>query len=264
MGLFDKMKDRAQNVITTQTDNLKSKNIAGKNIGELIKPIENKAIDLKSQFELDRSEDHITLELALTDKIINTVKNDGLDISVRKDKFGEFYFSKHFNVNSERFRLIDLDINYPKYTSSKVTKTTGTTKQQGRMGSAAAGAFLGGTSGALIGASRGKKSTIDLTTTTETKVKGPLMNTKTTAKLIFHSTETQKDKIIKVIIDDSKNKKFNDMFLHSVTKITRNQEVASSQNTSPIQEVKELKELLDMGILSREEFEAKKKELLNL
>ena len=38
----------------------------------------------------------------------------------------------------------------------------------------------------------------------------------------------------------------------------------SNDVKSPVEEIKEYKELLDMGIISKEEFEKKKKELLNL
>ena len=49
--------------------------------------------------------------------------------------------------------------------------------------------------------------------------------------------------------------------------ILKKEETVSSQETlikDPIEEVKKLKELLDMGILTQEEFDKKKKELLNL
>ena len=39
---------------------------------------------------------------------------------------------------------------------------------------------------------------------------------------------------------------------------------SSSSNTSSLDEIKKLKELLDMNAITQEEFEAKKKELLNL
>lgn len=44
-----------------------------------------------------------------------------------------------------------------------------------------------------------------------------------------------------------------------------NQKEKSENNTSnPYEEVKQLKELLDMGIITQEEFDLKKKELLKL
>ena len=49
--------------------------------------------------------------------------------------------------------------------------------------------------------------------------------------------------------------------------ILKKEETVSPQETlikDPIEEVKKLKELLDMGILTQEEFDKKKKELLNL
>ena len=41
-------------------------------------------------------------------------------------------------------------------------------------------------------------------------------------------------------------------------------EKETNAEVNPYEEIKKLKELLDMGILSQEEFDKKKKELLNL
>ncbi|WP_028042120.1 SHOCT domain-containing protein [Candidatus Stoquefichus massiliensis] len=46
--------------------------------------------------------------------------------------------------------------------------------------------------------------------------------------------------------------------------LKKDEPVESKVSNDPIEEVKKLKELLDMGILSQEEFDKKKKELLNL
>ena len=48
------------------------------------------------------------------------------------------------------------------------------------------------------------------------------------------------------------------------TKKEENNNPQENNTNDPIEEVKRLKELLDMGILFQEEFDKKKKELLNL
>ena len=52
--------------------------------------------------------------------------------------------------------------------------------------------------------------------------------------------------------------------LEIITKKEENNIPQENNTNDPIEEVKRLKELLDMGILFQEEFDKKKKELLNL
>ena len=52
--------------------------------------------------------------------------------------------------------------------------------------------------------------------------------------------------------------------LEIITKKEENNTPQENNTNDPIEEVKRLKELLDMGILFQEEFDKKKKELLNL
>ena len=47
-------------------------------------------------------------------------------------------------------------------------------------------------------------------------------------------------------------------------KNTNNQQTRTVEAKSPVEQLKEFKELLDMGIITQEEFDAKKKELLGL
>lgn len=54
-------------------------------------------------------------------------------------------------------------------------------------------------------------------------------------------------------------------YVERTTELPTNQKEKSENNTSnPYEEVKQLKELLDMGIITQEEFDLKKKELLKL
>ena len=76
-----------------------------------------------------------------------------------------------------------------------------------------------------------------------------------------------------VVYSDSSFKKSNKQINDDFEEIKRYiEDFNSSQNNttvvqnvkSPVEQVKELKELLDMGAISQEEFDKKKKELLNL
>lgn len=54
-------------------------------------------------------------------------------------------------------------------------------------------------------------------------------------------------------------------YVERTKELPKNQKEKSENNTSnPYEEVKQLKELLDMGIITQEEFDLKKKELLKL
>ena len=54
-------------------------------------------------------------------------------------------------------------------------------------------------------------------------------------------------------------------YVERTTELPTNQKEKSENNTSnPYEEVKQLKELLDMGIITQEEFDQKKKDLLDL
>ena len=76
-----------------------------------------------------------------------------------------------------------------------------------------------------------------------------------------------------VVYSDSSFKKSNKQINDDFEEIKKYiEDFNSNQNNttvvqnvkSPVEQVKELKELLDMGILSEEEFESKKKQILNL
>ena len=49
-----------------------------------------------------------------------------------------------------------------------------------------------------------------------------------------------------------------------VSKLSREESQAQSSSVSVADEIKKFKELLDIGAITQEEFDAKKKELLNL
>lgn len=103
-------------------------------------------------------------------------------LKFRKDKNGLYYFGNSFQEGAGHLKLIDFIWDGPQY--DLVSKTTGNNKTHGRAGSALVGAAVAGPVGAVVGASLGKKTKVNTTTTTEQREKD------TVAFLVFESTET--------------------------------------------------------------------------
>lgn len=258
MGLFDKVKNKAAKIVTDQVDNLKNKDIGGINIGDMVKPLEDKTSKYIEQREVDKTEPSISLHLLPGEKLLSSIPNTKL----RRDKNGYYYFSNHYDTDAEKFDLETYDVRYPKYTSKTETKTTGTIKTKGRMGSALVGGALAGPVGATIGASRGKKSTVDLTTKDVTITKGPMFVKDPILTVKLRSIETGSVKAFHAVA--TVGKKLDDANAFFKFREGRQNVEQLQPEQSPVEQVKELKELLDLGIITQEEFDTKKKELLNL
>lgn len=247
MGLFDKMKEKAQDVVSTQTENLKSKDIGGKNIRDLVKPIESAATKAIS----DRKESN--KEQTFTVQIKKPLSKQLQPLMIRKDISGKYYISNKFDVESPRYTFERISWNGSTFTQE--TLTQGDIKSQGRAGSALVGALVAGPVGATIGGSRKKKSKIDTKSVTTTKEFG------SEAVIYLISVDDSIIKEIKTIFTASKMGSAESFFTKEVIDNHSNTTV---NDKSAIEQVKEFKQLLDDGILTQEEFETKKKELLNL
>lgn len=76
--------------------------------------------------------------------------------------------------------------------------------------------------------------------------------------VITHEEYEEKKRYIRQMLEDIG-------YVERTTGLPTNQKEKSENNTSnPYEEVKQLKELLDMGIITQEEFDLKKKDLLDL
>lgn len=141
----------------------------------------------------------------------------------------------------------------------------GNTISNGGVGRAIVGGALFGGVGAIVGGATGHKNK---ETCTKLQIKITLNNVKTPTEYItFILAETKKDSFIyktaiamaqeiisllQIICNENKN---------------QNQNVGetdSNQNLSNIDKIKKYKELLDCGAITEEEFNNKKKELLNI
>lgn len=199
------------------------------------------------------------------------------------DERGYYYFSFSKSLTGERYYLVGFEWSGPQYKVTSTTVTSGKDVQKGKKGSTLGGAAVGsllapgvGTLvGAAVGASGKKKTDINRkseTTSTQEELD-------TTAYLIFVEKDDKRIKRESIKCNSSIAKEVNALrFTSEAVAMERpEQEMISEELTitaednretetisSPIEEIKQYKELLDAGILTQEEFDTKKKELLGI
>lgn len=196
------------------------------------------------------------------------------------DEEGYYYFGFSKELTGERYYLIGFDWTGPQYKVTSTTVTSGKDTQKGKKGSTLGGAAIGtilapgvGTLvGAAVGASGKKKTDVNRkseTTSTQKEID-------TTAYLIFVEKDDKRIKRESIKCNTTIAKEINALRFTPETvamasteentdhfvQIENKEEPLTS--SSPIEEIRQYKELLDQGILTQEEFDAKKKELLNL
>jgi ABC-type xylose transport system, permease component len=176
---------------------------------------------------------------------------------------GTIFFNNNYN---DKFLFIEYSWNGPMYetTLNSTTNTSGQEITNGKSGKIAAGAVIGsvaGSVGTAVGAAVGaggkkKKNTTSHSNTNSIQRQMELF---TPATLKFKDLET--DTIVSIVIGcntliDSQIKCFQ---LHQEQSV---QEI-SKDTTDALKGIKALKELLDMGAITQEEFDMKKQQLLN-
>lgn len=183
------------------------------------------------------------------------------------------------------YRLVSYEWSGPQYNTITKSNTSGTEIKKGKAGKIGAGAVIGGLAGpagmaigAAMGAgSKGQKNIQSNTTSVSQQIEIPtpatikLKNTSTgeVFGLTFNCT-TQLDAKIRAFNFDS------EPYVTSTPEPTpaslpewhAPQDSVGPQNsqpsTDPYEEIKKLKELLDMDVITQEEFDSKKKQLLNI
>lgn len=176
---------------------------------------------------------------------------------------GTVYFG---NDENNFYNIVEFEWNGPQYkvvTNSKtVGNEKGKQKRKGRFIGAAVGTMLLPGVGTVIGAAHGtgnkknKKDIVSNTYTTEENIEVP-----SPAKLKLQNVES--GEIIKLMIS-CKSEIASRLSLAISENESSDANYSKSETIDPYEEVKKAKELLDMGIITQEEFDIKKKQLLGL
>ncbi|PEH49343.1 SHOCT domain-containing protein [Enterococcus faecium] len=246
MGIFDKIKEKAQDTIKTQTDTLKSKNVAGRNVGDLLKPLEDTINETVSNHKESKK------ELTFTVHVKKTLSKQSQPLTFRKDINGYYYISNKFDTNTPRYVFERISWNGSVFTEKTFTK--GNIDTKGRVGSTLLGGAIAGPIGALAGANRKKKSKIETQSTTVTKENG------SKAIIYLRSLDDNSIKEIQTHFTTALMANAESFFSKDSTPIKKD----TSNNNSDVEDLRKFKELLDDNVITQEEFDAKKKELLDL
>lgn len=242
MGLFDKLKDKA----TGQMDNLKSKDIVGKNIGDLIKPLEDATNNIMTNHKEGKKEQILALPVK------KPFSNQLGSITIRRDINNYFYLSNKYDPQSPRYRFERFDWGGSSFTEETITK--GDIKTKGRMGQTLVGAAVAGPVGALVGASGKRKSKVDTTSKTTTTENG------SEGTIYLRNVSDSSIKEVKVFLVSSEAENL-ERFIANVNYETQEVEVPELDSMA---ELTRLKEMLDMELITQEDFDSKKKQILGL
>lgn len=174
MGLFDSLKSGVNNI----SRSVSIQNKIEKGELELLTEEER---TFYTDFNKMTPEEYLAKwELKQTKKAETQLHIGGLDF--RKDGEGLYYFGTMFNPDAERYLIVDFVWDGPQY--NLISKTTGKNKTKGRAGSALIGAAIAGPTGAIVGASLGRKTKVNTSTVTEQQEKDSV------AFLVFESVDT--------------------------------------------------------------------------
>ncbi|MGL4849196.1 MAG: SHOCT domain-containing protein [Clostridium sp.] len=140
----------------------------------------------------------------------------------------------------------------------------GSSISSGGVGRAVVGGALFGGAGAIVGGVTGKKKTTNISSSMEIKITTRDINNPVKIVKIFKKDLKRTSLLYKEYRKDA----FSiiailEIIVERLNAKENTREVAKASGTSKIDELKGLKELLDSGILSKEEFESEKAKVLN-
>lgn len=188
----------------------------------------------------------------------------------------------YFNYNTvDSYMVISYEWNGPQYNTVTNSNTQGTKIKKGKAGRIGVGALIGAPlspAGALVGAamgagSKGVENTKSHTTSISQQFEIPtpatlkLKNIETCEVfgLTFNCT-SQLDAKIKALRFESEMPEtpVSENLLENNSSETHFIQESAATASDPYEELRKLKELLDMDIITQDEFDAKKRQLLNL
>lgn len=226
---------------------------------------ENKLVN-----ENNQAEDDMTLSELKTTLIINlpcatisgTQKTLTNNLYINQTNDGLIYLNSNKDIP---LKLLNYEWSGPLYntisTSDTIENHKGKTKRKGRVLGAVVGTVLLPGVGTVIGAAHGtgnkkhKGKTKANTTTSQSQVEIPAP-----ATLQLENINTKEIAVISCNIKSELNAQLLSIKCIEEKSVLETKDIIKD----PYEEVKKAKELLDMGILTQEEFDKKKKDLLGL
>lgn len=192
------------------------------------------------------------------------------NITIYQQNDGYVYFNKDDSI---LFEFCDYIWEGPQYRTvvNTVTKgkEKGETKRKGRVIGAVVGTMLVPGVGTIIGAAHGtgnKKSKKDINS--HSKTYQDVEEIKVSASIKVKNIQTNEYTVLTFDCDSKLNSILSQFIRTEPTLVENtyidNVEETDTKNIDPYDELKKVKELLDMGIITQEEFDLKKKELLGL
>lgn len=165
-----------------------------------------------------------------------------------QNKEGTIYFSSNKKI---LFELVGLEWDGPEYKETQVT----TTKKKGTLGRAVTGGLLAGPIGALAGASTAKSNSETNTYKEERSKYGDLH---------LFRLDTNEPLTINILIKSSQAEVIYQMLEYAGVEPETPTEEQPEKSTDPIAQLRDYKQLLDEGIITQDEFDTKKKQLLDI
>ncbi|WP_407325576.1 DUF4428 domain-containing protein [Lactobacillus johnsonii] len=224
--------------------------------------IQNQYIDDETKKELQKKQEK-KQERQEKIEVLKEFKDDGAT------KFSSYYFDLKKNkiLSSGSLTTSWRVIDFSEVLSYQVNKNGHLEHKHHGITRAVTGGILAGGVGAIVGATTGGKNTdyidhlglvINLSDGTNFEVKFLKTKTKTNSFTV-KTAEGELRRLISIV--QSGMNKVQEKAEKEQTKANR---IKIESNADPAEEIRKFKKLADEGIISNEEFEAKKKQLLNL
>lgn len=170
------------------------------------------------------------------------------DVTLSQNEDGTICFSSNKKLI---FRFESFEWNGSEYRENQIT----TTKKKGSLGRAVAGGVLAGPVGALAGASTAK-STSETHSYKEEQFKN--------AYLHLIRLDTNEPLTITILIKSSQAEVIYQMLEYAGVEPETPTQDQPENSSDPIVQLRDYKQLLDEGIITQDEFDTKKKQLLDI
>lgn len=175
-------------------------------------------------------------------------------ITLKRDVNDYFYVSKKYDPNTIKYKFERFE--WSGSTIAQETTNTGNINKKGQTGQTIADTAILGSTGGIISSSGKRKSKVKTKSITKIKEIG------SEGTIFLQNLEDNSIKEVKVFLYSSQASNL-ERFIVNVD-YRKDTNVGKSNEHSSTQQLKELKELLDLRIITQEEFESKKKEILGI